>query len=78
MRVHRPSKVERAAQKDSTLLRNASAITGQKKYWELFGPKSLTSFKLCTATPTTLKTQVTEWKTTHHVTLINVGSCWNL
>ena len=56
MRVHRPSNVERAAQKDSTLLRNASAITGQKKCWELFAPKSLTSFQLCTATPTTLNT----------------------
>lgn len=56
MHVRRPSNVERAAQTDSTLLRNASAITGQKKCWELFAPKSLTNFKLCEATPTTRNT----------------------
>ena len=56
MRVHRPSNVERAAQTDSTLLRNASAITAQKKCWELFAPKSLTNFKLCAANPTTRNT----------------------
>ena len=56
MRMRRPSNVERAAQTDSTLLGNASAITGQKKCWELFAPKSLTNFKLCAATPTTRNT----------------------
>jgi len=61
MRMRRPSNVERAAQTDSTLLRNASAITGQKKCWELFAPKSLTNFKICAATPTTQNTK-------HHAT----------
>ena len=35
MSVRGPNKVGRAVQKDSTLLRHASAMTEQKKCWEL-------------------------------------------
>ena len=35
MRVHGPDNAERAVQTDPTLLRYASAITEQKKCWEL-------------------------------------------
>ena len=35
MRVRGPNTVGRAVQTDSTLLRNASAITKQKRCWEL-------------------------------------------
>ena len=35
MRVRGPNTVGRAVQTDPTLLRNASAITEQKKCWEL-------------------------------------------
>ena len=50
MRVRGPDNAERAVQTDSTLLRYASAITEQKKCWELLA-QSLTSFKLCATTP---------------------------
>ena len=49
MRVHGPDNAERAVQTDPTLLRYASAITEQKKCWELLA-QSLTSFKLCATT----------------------------
>ena len=43
MSVRDPNNVARAVQTDPTLLRYASAITEQKKCWELL--KSLTGFK---------------------------------
>ena len=53
MQVRGPKNVERAVQMDpiSTLLRYASAITEQKKCWELLDEKpGLTGFKLCATT----------------------------
>ena len=50
MRVRGPDNAERAVQTDPTLLRYASAITDQKKCWELLA-QSLTSFKLGATTP---------------------------
>ena len=39
MRMRGPNNVERAVQTDPTLLRYASAITEQKKCWELLAEK---------------------------------------
>ena len=39
MSVHGPNNVRRAVQTDPTLLRYASAITEQKKCWELLAEK---------------------------------------
>ena len=39
MRVHGPNHAGRAVQTDATLLRYASAVTEQKKLWELLAEK---------------------------------------
>ena len=49
--------VGRAVQTDPTLLRYASAITEQKKCWELL--KSLTGFKHCVTTRTNIQQHAT-------------------
>ena len=54
MRVRGPDNAERAVQTDPTLLRYASAITEQKKCWELLA-QSLTSFKPCATTPNNIQ-----------------------
>ena len=64
-----PYNVGRTVQTDPTLLRYASAITEQKKCWELLA-ESLTGFKLCATTCNRV------CKRTQHVTSNNVGSCW--
>ena len=65
MSVRGPNNVGRAVQTDPTLLRYASAITEQKKCWELLAEK-FDRFqalrRVC--------------KRTQHVTSNNVGSCW--
>ena len=69
MSVRGPNNVGRAVQTDPTLLRYASAITEQKKCWELLAEKFdrfilyvTTCNKVC--------------KRTQHVTSNNVRSCW--
>ena len=65
MSVREPSNVGRAVLTDPTLLRYASAITEQKKCWELLAEKFdrfQTLRRVC--------------KRTQHVTSNNVGSCW--
>ena len=65
MSVRGPNNVRRAVQTDPTLLRYASAITEQKKCWELLAEKFdrfQTLRRVC--------------KRTQHVTSNNVGSCW--
>ena len=67
---HGTNNVARAVQMDPTLLYYASAITEQKKCWELLA-QSLTSFKLCATTCNKM------CKQTEHVPFNNVGSCWS-
>ena len=65
MSVRGPNNVGRAVQTDLTLLRYASAITEQKKCWELLAEKFdrfQTLRRVC--------------KRTQYVTSNNVGSCW--
>ena len=65
MSVRGPNNVGRAVETDPTLLRYASAITEQKKCWELLAEKFdrfQTLRRVC--------------KRTQHVTSNNVGSCW--
>ena len=51
MRVRGPNTVGRAVQTDSTLLRNASAITEQKRCWELLTQTfDRFQYKLCATT----------------------------
>ena len=57
MSMRGPNNVGRAVQTDPTLLRYASAITEQKKCWELL--KSLTGFKLCATTRNNIQQHVT-------------------
>ena len=68
MRLRDPNNVGRAVQTDPTLLHYSSAITEQKKCWELLA-QSLTAFKLCA---TTLATCNRVRKLTQHVTSKNV------
>ena len=49
MSVRGPNSVGRAVQTDPTLLRYASAITEQKKCWELLAEKFV-RFQVCTTT----------------------------
>ena len=65
MSVRGPNNVGRVVETDPTLLRYASAITEQKKCWELLAEKFdrfQTLRRVC--------------KRTQHVTSNNVGSCW--
>ena len=77
MSVRGPNNVGRAVQTDPTLLRYASAITEQKKCWELLAEKFDRFQTLRNNTqqhPTTCKRVC---KQTQHVTSNNVGSCWS-
>ena len=57
MRVRGPNNVGRAVQADPTLLRYASAITEQKKCWELLVQK-FDRFKVCATTPNNMQQDV--------------------
>ena len=70
MSVRGPKNVGRAVQTDPTLLRYASAITEQKKRWELLAEK-LSNF--AQQHPTACNRVC---KQTQLVTSNNVGSCW--
>ena len=77
MSVRGPNNVGRAVQTNPTLLRYASAITEQKKYWELLAEKfdrfqTLRNNKQ--QHPTTCNRVC---KRTQHVTANNAGSCWS-
>ena len=76
MSVRGPNNVGRAVQRDTTLLRYASAITEQKKCWDLLAEKfdwfqTLRNNKQ--EQPTTCNRVC---KRTQHLTSSNVGSCW--
>ena len=76
MSVRGPNNVGRAVQTDPTLLRYASAITEQKKCWELLAEKLDRVQTLRSNThqhPTTCNRVCRQ---TQHVTSNNVGSCW--
>ena len=59
MSVRGPNNVGRAVQTDPTLLRYASAITEQKKCWELLAEKFDTGFKLCVTTRNNIQQHAT-------------------
>ena len=81
MHLRDQNNVGRAAQTDPTLLRYSSAITEQKKCWELLA-QSFTGFKLCAATPNNTqhlkicKTCNGVPKLAQHVTSKNIENCW--
>ena len=76
MSVRGPSNVGRAVQTDPTLLRYASAITEQKKCWELLAEKFDRFQTLRNNTQQHPTTCNMVCKRTKHVTSNNVGSCW--
>ena len=76
MSVRGPNNVGRAVQMDPTLLRYASAITEQKKCWELLAEKFDRFQTLRNNTQQHPTTCNRVWKRTQHVTSNNVGSCW--
>ena len=69
-----PNNVGRGVQTNPTLLRYASAITEQKKCWELLTEKFdwFQTLRLQQDAATCNRL----WKWTQHVTSINFGSCW--
>ena len=69
MRVRGPNNVGRAVQTDPTLLRYASAITEQKKCWELLARKFDRFQTLC-------NNPQQHAKRTQHVTSNKIVSCW--
>ena len=74
--VRGPNNAGRAVQTEPTLLRYASAITDQKKCWELLTEKFdriQTLRNNMQQHPTTCNRVC---KLTQHVTSNNVGSCW--
>ena len=72
-----PNNVGRAVQTDPTLLRYASAITEQKKYWELLAEKFDRFQTLCNNTQRHPTTCNRVCKRTQHITSNNdIGSCW--
>ena len=75
MSVRGPNDVGRAVQTDPTLLHYASAITEQKKCWELLAKK----FDRFQTLHNNTQQHPTTWnrvcKRTQHVTSNNVGSC---
>ena len=71
-----PNDVGRAVQTDSTLLRYASAITEQKKCWELSAEKFDRFQTLSNNTQQHPTTSNRVCKRTQHVTSNNVGSWW--
>ena len=76
MSVRGPNNVGRAVQTDLTLLRYASAITEQKRCWELLAEKFDRFQTLCNNTQQHPTTCNRVCKRTQHVTSNNVGSCW--
>ena len=75
--VRGPNNVGRAVQTDPTLLPYASAITEQKKCWELLAETfdQFQSLRNNTQQHPTICNRVC--KRTQHVTSNNVGSCWS-
>ena len=76
MSVRGPNNVGRAVQTEPTLLRYASAITDQKKCWELLTEKFDRIQTLRNNTQQHPTTCNGVCKRTQHVTSNNVGSCW--
>ena len=76
MSVRGPNNVGRAVQTDPTLLRYASAITKQKKCWELLAEKFDQFQTLRNNTQQHPTTCNRACKRTQHVTSNNVGTCW--
>ena len=72
----RPKNVGRVVQTDPTLLRYASAITEEKKCWELLAEKFDRFQTLLNNTQQHPTTCNRVCKRTQHVTSNNVGSCW--
>ena len=76
MRLRGPNNVRRAVQTDPTLLRYASAITEQKKCWELLAEKFDRFQTLRNNTQQHPTTCNRVCKRTQRLTSNNVGSCW--
>ena len=76
MSMRGPNNVGRAVQTDPTLLRYASAITEQKKCWELLAEKFDQFQTLRNNTQQQPRTYNRVCKRTQHVTSNKVGSCW--
>ena len=76
MSVRGPNNVGRAVQTDPTLLRYASAITKQKKCWELLAEKFDQFQTLPNNTQQHPTTCNRVCKRTQHVTSNHVGRCW--
>ena len=76
MRVRGPNNVRRAVQTDLTLLRYASAITEQKKCWELLAEKFDWFQTLRNNTQQHPTTCNRVYKRRQHVTSNNIGTCW--
>ena len=76
MRVRGPNNVVRAAQTDPTLFRYASAITEQKRCFELSAQKfdQFQTLRNNSQQQSTTCNRVCKW--TQHVISNNVGSCW--
>ena len=77
MSVRGPNNVGRAVQTDPTLLRYASAITEEKKCWELLAEKFNRFQTLRENTQQHPTTCNRVCKRTQHITSNNVGSCWS-
>ena len=75
MSVRGPNNVGRAVQTDPTLLRYASAITEQKKCWELLAEK-FDRFQTLRNNTQQHPTSKKVCKRTQHVTSNNAGICW--
>ena len=77
MSMRGPNKVGRAVQTDPTLLRYASAITEQKKCWELLAEKfdRFQTLRNNMQQHATTCNRVYKW--TQHVTSNDVGSWWS-
>ena len=67
--VRDPNTVGRAVQTSPTLLRYASAITEQKKCWELLAPRVRPVLNFAQQLPTTCKSV---FKRTQHVTMLRL------
>ena len=76
MRVRGSNNVGRAVQTDPTLLRFASAITEQKKSWELLAQNFEPFQTLRNNTQQHATTSNMACKRTQHVTSSNVVGCW--
>ena len=77
MSMRSPNSVGKAVQTNSTLFRYASAITEQKKCWELLAEKFDRFQTLRNNTQQHPTTCNRVCKRTQHVTSNNAGSCWS-